>query len=361
MKLAWKEIKYNKKKYALIEGVLVLMVFMVLFLSGLASGLARAVSAVIENQPAVYYAVSENAEQLLNISQLDEAAIQQICSQTKDEVAPFNIQRMNLNKPGETTKIDVTYVATEEGSFIGPKIIEGSSLDYKKQEIVLNDTFREEGIKVGDLLEDSSTGIRFRVAGFTKDSYYGHVAAGYISTETYQQIMKSINPNAQIFYHGAAIAGEDIEKIQVPDVEIVKKADLISHIPGYSAEQTTINMIVWVLVVISAAILGVFFYIITIQKEKQFGVLKAMGMPMSRITGMIISQVLILTCISVVIGNLTTWGMAVMLPSAMPFYLNEGQAVLVSVVFVVVSVMCSLFSTIKVAKVDPMISIGGRE
>ena len=45
MKLAWKEIRHSKTKYLLIEGILVLMIFMVVFLSGLANGLGDAISA----------------------------------------------------------------------------------------------------------------------------------------------------------------------------------------------------------------------------------------------------------------------------------------------------------------------------
>lgn len=48
MNLAYKEIKHSKGKYALIEGILLLMV---LFLSGLANGLARAVSNCGEGIP----------------------------------------------------------------------------------------------------------------------------------------------------------------------------------------------------------------------------------------------------------------------------------------------------------------------
>lgn len=44
MKLALKELIFSLKKYALVELLVVVMIFMVIFLSGLANGLGRAVS-----------------------------------------------------------------------------------------------------------------------------------------------------------------------------------------------------------------------------------------------------------------------------------------------------------------------------
>lgn len=45
----------------------------------------------------------------------------------------------------------------------------------------------------------------------------------------------------------------------IDGTEIVDKATIIENIPGYQAEQITINMILWVLVLVSAAVSGVFF------------------------------------------------------------------------------------------------------
>jgi len=55
MKLALKELWYNKRKYLLIELVIILLMFMVLFLSGMTNGLGRAVSAGIEQMDANYF------------------------------------------------------------------------------------------------------------------------------------------------------------------------------------------------------------------------------------------------------------------------------------------------------------------
>lgn len=361
MNLAWKEIKHSKGKYVLVEGILLLMVFMVLFLSGLANGLARAVSASIETTDAPYFILSDDAENLITISDISPEVYKELETMTTDDTAPFNLQRMNVNRIDDSTKLDVTYFAIPESSFLNPTIIQGEGLAAGANEIVLDESFQEYGIKVGEVIEDSSTGISLTVVGFTNDAYYGHTSVGYISLDTYQQIRTEINPMYEVTYHAVAVHGTDVNQITLNGYEVVGKMDIIENIPGYKAEQMTIQMILWVLVIVSAAILGVFIYVITIQKEKQFGVLKAIGMPMRKINGMIVSQVMMLAGFSVVIGNGLTWVMSKMLPVSMPFYLNLSHSLLVSVAFLAVSFVCSLISTTKVAKVDPMISIGGNE
>lgn len=361
MKLAWKELKYNKKKYLLVEMILVLMIFMVLFLSGLANGLGRAVSSAIDNVDAKNFIISEDSENLITISNLSTEDYEMIKDKTQNNVAVLNMQRMYILKSGEESKINLTYFAIDTESFILPKITEGTAFIDTDSEntIVLNDSFKEEGIIIGDIVEDSSTGIKMTVVGFTSDEMYGHTPVGFISTKTYIDIKKELNPNYQLEYNAIAVQGEGIEELNIDGLEVVDKGTIIENIPGYSAEQTTIKMILWVLVVISAAILGVFFYVITIQKEKQFGVLKAIGMEMKELTNFIVSQVIMLALIGVVFGNALAFGIASILPSSMPFYLKVSSACSISVIFILISILCSIISTRKVAKVDPMITIGG--
>lgn len=162
----------------LIELILVLMIFMVFFLSGLVNGLSRAVSAGIDNITAKTILVSEDAENLITISNLDEDVLNQVKKQTYDLVAPLDIQRLNLNVAGSDKKLDVTYFAIEADSFLMPEFIEGKAFMKSSgmKEIILDKSFKGNGINVGDIVVDSTTNIEMQVVGFTSDAYYGHTS-----------------------------------------------------------------------------------------------------------------------------------------------------------------------------------------
>jgi putative ABC transport system permease protein len=363
MKLAWKEIRHSKTKYLLIESILILMIFMVVFLSGLANGLGDALSGSIDRTDAEYFVISTDAEKLIATSNIEKETLEQVVAQTKDKVTSLNIKRSNVTTLDNETKLDITYFSIEPNSFLHPDLTEGDSLAKSKSEnsVVLDDSFKEQNVAIGDVIEDSVTGIQLTVVGFTKDRLYSHSPVGFISTETFTTFNQEINPTYVEKYNAIAVQGSDVENISIKGLEVLDKATIIDNLPGYAAEQLTIKMILWVLVIISAAVLGVFFYVITIQKQKQFGVLKAIGMKMSELTSYIMSQVLILSLIGVIIGNLLSIGMASMLPSSMPFFLETPMVIIISIVFIVISLFTSLISVRKVAKVDPMVIIGGNE
>ncbi|MNI85234.1 FtsX-like permease family protein [compost metagenome] len=112
------------------------------------------------------------------------------------------------------------------------------------------------------------------------------------------------------------------------------------------------------LFIIAAFVLAVFFYVMTIQKMNQFGVLKAIGAKMSYLARGLISQVLLLSITSLVIGIGLTYGVSLLLPESMPFELNAGVVVICTVLFLFVSLLGSLLSLNRVAKVDAIEAIG---
>jgi len=363
MKHAWKELIYGKKKYILIELLLILLMFMVLFLTGLAEGLGRAVIAGIDTMDADYYLLDDSAEKLITVSNLKEDVYEEVKSMTSSDVTPLDIQRMYLLKAGDAEKINVMYFAIEPGSFIEPSAMEGSGLSAADADhpILLDDDFKLKGIHVGDTVYDSSTDLPFTVVGFTKDQMYGHVSIGFIPTDTYTELRTKLNPMYQKSFHSLVIRGSDTEKIKVDGTALVKKDEVIRNIPSYTAEHTTITMIVWVLIIISAVIIGIFHYIMTLQKRKQFGVMKALGMKNVTLTGVVISEVGVLSLFSAVVSLGLTFGMASAMPETMPFYLKPGNAIVVVLAFVLISILSSILSIVNISRIDPITAIGGGE
>lgn len=361
MFLAMKDLKYNKSRYSLVVSMLILLTFMVLFLSGLANGLSLATSASIKNAEATHYIVSDDADSIITRSTLPEKQLEEVSGMTNSEVTPINLMRMSMYKKYTQKKIDVTYLAVDKDSFMMPEILDGSEISDEENTILLNKSFLEEEISIGDTIVDSTSGIEMKVSGFVKNEMYGHSSVGSISLNTYKDIRTQINKNYETVYNAIAIKGEDIDNIDVENTEVLSKDIIIKNIPGHAQEQMSINMILWVLVVISAVILGVFFYIITTQKLTEFGVMKALGIEMKTLAAMIISQVLILAGGSMIVGNILTFAISSFLPSSMPFSLQVDSAIIISIAFLIISILVSLVSLRKVAKVDPLMTIGGHE
>lgn len=364
MNLAWKELIYQRKKYALIELVIVLLMFMVLFLSGLANGLGRAVDSSVADSGANYFVVSDTSEDLLTVSSLSESVVNKVkaAEDKSNDIASLDVMRSYIQKEKEKDKVDITYFAIEKGSFLEPMVVSGKNLDKSSYDnpIVLDDDYMDKGFKIGEKIYDSSVDKTFTISGFTKDKMYGHVSVGYITRADFEVLAKKLMPLHSVPTHALAIKGKDtVSKLELDGVKVDTKKQIIDKLPGYKAEQTTINMITWVLVVVSSAIIGVFYYIITLQKEREFGVMKAIGVSMMKISNVICSQVIMVAGFGVVIANILAFAMAAVLPNSMPFYLEAANAAMVSVVFVFISLLASLLSLVRVAKVDPVTAIGG--
>lgn len=145
---------------------------------------------------------------------------------------------------------------------------------------------------------------------------------------------------------------------QVSGVDVISKAEALKGIPGYKEEQGSLLMMIAFLFIIAAFVLAVFFYVITIQKINQFGVLKAIGAKTGFLARSLLAQVLSLSVFSLAIGIALTYGVSAVLPDSMPFELNFSLVGGSALLFLVVAVAGSLLSLYRVAKVDAIEAIG---
>ena len=362
MKIAWNEIKYQPKKFILIEVLIVIMMFMVIFLSGLSNGLGRIITAQIENFGEVHYILSKDSQGVIPFSNLTNQNVTEIEALKLEDSFGLVIQRSSLSKEDEDNNQDVTFFAIDQLNLVSSKV---ETMDYSleklgNQEVVLDESYKEKGIAVGDTIQDKTSKENLTVVAFAKNAKYGHSSIAFVTTETYEAMRKKIDPNytwkPQTIVTNQTINSEDLSSQLV----VYNSKELIKKIPGYTATNLTLTMITWVLLVASSAVLGVFFYILTLQKLQQFGVLKAIGMSMKQITMIQLSQISILSIIGVSIGLGCALGLVFVLPSSMPFYMTLQGNVTIAFSFIMISILCGILSILKIKQVDPIEVIGGK-
>ncbi|TDM03985.1 ABC transporter permease [Macrococcus carouselicus] len=338
MKLALQELKYYKFKYAMITAILFLLAFLVLFVSSLAQGLAKDNISLIDDLNASHYVINSDAEQSLTASRLTDADVETL----KDRNIP--LLSMQMASFDNNKALAAVYMKDAE-----PTITEGR-MPENKNEVAIDD-YLQEDMKIGDTIKVKNKDIEYKVTGYVEDNMYAHTAVGYMTEDGIKRLNMQIGPNVGL------VEADHVNGLT--DAEVITSDDLKNGIASYGAEQMPLNLMVIFLFVISAIVIAAFFYVITIQKTTEYGILKAIGFKNSKIAGMILIEILIITTIGVAAAIGLTFLLAGQLPVSMPFYLSTQLITLLAGLFFVVGLIGALLSLIKVIRIDPQLALGG--
>lgn len=349
MFLAWNEIRRNKLKFGLIIGVLTMISYLLFLLSGLANGLINMNKEAIDKWQADAIVLNKDANQ----------TVQQSVFNKKDIENKYKKQA-TLKQTGEIVsnghqKDNVLVFGVEKSSFLVPSLIEGHKAT-KDNEVLADETLKNKGFKIGDTLSLSQSDEKLHIVGFTESAKYNASPVIFTNDAT----IAKINPR---------LTGDKINAVVVRDtnwkdkklnqeLEAVSINDFIENLPGYKPQNLTLNFMISFLFVISATVIGIFLYVMTLQKTSLFGILKAQGFTNGYLANVVISQTLILALFGTAFGLLLTGVTGAFLPDAVPVKFDVLTLLVFAIVLMIVSVLGSLFSILTIRKIDPLKAIG---
>ncbi|HEI1363259.1 TPA: ABC transporter permease [Staphylococcus aureus] len=349
MFLAWNEIRRNKLKFGLIIGVLTMISYLLFLLSGLANGLINMNKEGIDKWQADAIVLNKDANQ----------TVQQSVFNKKDIENKYKKQA-TLKQTGEIVsnghqKDNVLVFGVEKSSFLVPSLIEGHKAT-KDNEVLADETLKNKGFKIGDTLSLSQSDEKLHIVGFTESAKYNASPVIFTNDAT----IAKINPR---------LTGDKINAVVVRDtnwkdkklnqeLEAVSINDFIENLPGYKPQNLTLNFMISFLFVISATVIGIFLYVMTLQKTSLFGILKAPGFTNGYLANVVISQTLILALFGTAFGLLLTGVTGAFLPDAVPVKFDVLTLLVFAIVLMIVSVLGSLFSILTIRKIDPLKAIG---
>lgn len=349
MFLAWNEIRRKKLKFGLIIGVLTMISYLLFLLSGLANGLINMNKEGIDKWQADAIVLNKDANQ----------TVQQSVFNKKDIENKYKKQA-TLKQTGEIVsnghqKDNVLVFGVEKSSFLVPSLIEGHKAT-KDNEVLADETLKNKGFKIGDTLSLSQSDEKLHIVGFTESEKYNASPVIFTNDAT----IAKINPR---------LTGDKINAVVVRDtnwkdkklnqeLEAVSINDFIENLPGYKPQNLTLNFMISFLFVISATVIGIFLYVMTLQKTSLFGILKAQGFTNGYLANVVISQTLILALFGTAFGLLLTGVTGAFLPDAVPVKFDVLTLLVFAIVLMIVSVLGSLFSILTIRKIDPLKAIG---
>ncbi|HDG5444152.1 TPA: ABC transporter permease [Staphylococcus aureus] len=349
MFLAWNEIRRNKLKFGLIIGVLTMISYLLFLLSGLANGLINMNKEGIDKWQTDAIVLNKDANQ----------TVQQSVFNKKDIENKYKKQA-TLKQTGEIVsnghqKDNVLVFGVEKSSFLVPSLIEGHKAT-KDNEVLADETLKNKGFKIGDTLSLSQSDEKLHIVGFTESAKYNASSVIFTNDAT----IAKINPR---------LTGDKINAVVVRDtnwkdkklnqeLEAVSINDFIENLPGYKPQNLTLNFMISFLFVISATVIGIFLYVMTLQKTSLFGILKAQGFTNGYLANVVISQTVILALFGTAFGLLLTGVTGAFLPDAVPVKFDVLTLLVFAIVLMIVSVLGSLFSILTIRKIDPLKAIG---
>lgn len=339
MNIAWKEMRKNKIRFLILVSIVFLVSLLTFIISGLANGLSQDNASLIKDLPSGQFYMTEDSDQTYNLSRIEIGTQKKLLARHKDAVS-FAIQMGFLNDRFDKQQSVSFVTATDSNLF----------LNVHQGEVVLDRSLKDKGIKVGDTLTNNQFDGEFIVKGFIEQKKFSHAPVAFVNMEDYQKIYRV--EEMQLLF----IPGEE-PSLAFPGLQSYTKKEFLNTLPSYNAEQMSLNMIVWFLVIISGMLFAIFFYMMNVQKIGLYGILKAVGMKTSKLFKMMWTQMFMITVISLILSVTLSQVFAIFAPEGMPYNLTFETMAQLSVVFIIIGFTGATLSGLQIKRVEPLHAI----
>ena len=359
--LALIEIRRRKLQFGFVTGVVALIAYLIIMVTGLGLGLYEAAGTALLNLNGDHLAYAANSNLSVIRSRLSESDIAEVQALPGAARATPIGYVAAVIEYGPEESDTAAIIGVIPGSFAEPRVVRGGPIAGPNDILVDRAWARVAGTRVGDTLS-LPVGFQtrdFTVAGIVDQGYFFFQPAMYVDIDSWQDLVFQGDALQKPAASLVLLQGRDLDGVRGEGWRIVTKEDGFNNIEGVQAQQSTVDALRYMGLLIGAMVIGVFFYVITLQKVSLLGILKAIGAP-----GLyLVSQGLLQVLIVCVAGALLAVGLAllteatVLASDTIPINFTTGAITTSSISVVIAGVVGSLLSARQVASVDPIIAI----
>lgn len=371
--LAVKEVVRNRGRFLMVALVIALITLLVLFIAALGEGLGNGNRQYVANLDAQLIVFLEKSDYIITASRLDSKIVRTI--QRVDGVADAGpIYTSNTEIVSLAEPLKVSMLGVEPGKPGMPPILEGREFRTgEAREVVIDrNVALRSGIQVGDTIEIRSTqGVddkffTLEVVGLVDGQSYFFQPTIFVPPAAWEKMrpqsesellsntpfpniiaVKLIDPSQAEAMSVRLV--ESVSRIEVADIPTT-----INNIPGYSAQQGTVQTQGVFTLLIGILVIGGFFQIQILQKVPQIGVLKAIGSSNAVVGLAAVIQIIVVTALGVGIGGGLTFLFSLGFPPTIPLVFNGVNSLFAVILLMLIGPLGGMVSIIYAVRIEPL-------
>ncbi len=371
--LAFKEVIRNKGRFLLVALVIALITLLVLFIAALGEGLADGNRQYVANLDAHLVVFLEKSDFIISSSRLEVNTIRAVRRvegvEEAGQIFTSTSQIVSLEEP-----LKISLLAAEPGRPGMPPLTGGRPFrGGEAYETVIDQSVAlRTGIQIGDEIKIRSTQgtedqfFTLKVVGTTGRQSYFFQPTIFVAPATWEKIRPQpeadLNdstpyPNIIAVKLSDPSQSEAVRERLLAEVSNIEVADIptvIENIPGYSAQQGTVQTQGGFTLLIGILVIGGFFQIQVLQKVPQIGVLKAIGSSNAAVGLAAIIQIVIVTALGVAIGGGLTYLFSLGFPPTIPLAFNGTRSLLAVIALLLIGPLGGLVSVIYAVRIEPL-------
>jgi putative ABC transport system permease protein len=371
--LAVKEVVRNKGRFFLVALVIALITMLVLFIAALGEGLSNANRQYVANLDAQLIVFLEKSDYLINASRLDTNTVKAVRrTEGVADAGPIYISNSQIVSLPEPLKISMLGVEAERPGM--PTLLEGRYFrgGAAREAVMDLSVVQRTGLKVGDEIKIRSTQgtedefYTLKIVGLVDEQAYSFQPTIFVPASTWElarpQSASDLNDDTP-YPNIIAVKLNDptqtnemklrLEK-QISNIEVADIPTTISNIPGYTAQQGTVQTQGVFTLLIGILVIGGFFQIQILQKVPQIGVLKAIGSSNAVVGLSAVIQIIVVTAIGVGIGSGLTYLFSLGFPPTIPLEFNGTRSLLAIILLLVIGPLGGMVSIIYAVRIEPL-------
>lgn len=321
MLLARRNLTHDRVRLALSITGIALSVMLILLLSGYLAGIYRQASTYLENAPGSIVVAQKGVRTFAGSSSFLSPDVLDAVRATPgvERAVPIVMQSavLELHDRKEIASL-VGYDMAQGG---GPwKLAEGRTPEAADEVVVDRVLAGQHGIAVGT--EVRILDREFRVVGLSDGTSLWIGSYVFATAEAVQSMLRAPGVWSAIFVTpGAGVSDADVvAAISIPGIEAFPKADKIEADRKGIARiyDAPLGLMVGIAFVVGVLVVGLVIYTATLERRREYGALKAIGMRNRTLYRLVTSQALIAAIAGGLLGVVLAFGLSALLVALRP-------------------------------------------